>query len=299
MRKMIWVSGIFDQTGPSSKTAMDAAVNLLGPTQFDTIFLNFLHVMGNGTVTYNNTPLNELSPYVATALGRLKNGFPVKKKIVISLGGWGSQNDWDNLNNGNIPGFVKQVSSWAKTAGIDGVDFDFEGFPYDSPYDEVISKTANGYAAAMPGSIVTLTPYLDSDFWTGVLTETATASGNNISWINLMLYMGPTNIGDWRENFKDWLAAVAAPGTKITSAQAPAFIPVGFYANGTGGSGQGGAFIPKDLTAAVNDILSAYPTMGGAFIWSLGQTQGNPGAWAESIAAAGPAKSKRVGKPKR
>ena len=85
MRRMLRVSGVFDQTGPSSSAAMDALVQKLGPTQFDTIFLNFLHVQHDGTVVYNNTPLSKLSPHVGDGLGKLKNGLQGKKKIPNSL----------------------------------------------------------------------------------------------------------------------------------------------------------------------------------------------------------------------
>ena len=162
----------------------------------------------------------------------------------------------------------------------------------------MISQAANGYAKAAPGSIVTLTPYVEADFWTNVLIQTATATGNNVSWINLMLYMGVYNTdpGDWPGDLAPWLSAVTAPGTNISTAQAPAFVPTGCFANGTNGSGPGGAFTYTDLSAAVANIYAQYPTMGGAFIWSFGQTGNDTAAWASAIA---PSQSVKSGAAKR
>jgi hypothetical protein len=274
---VIWAYG-FD----GDQQQVEEEVAAIGPTAFDVVILPFLHVHADGSLYYNDTPLDSVWCGLANALGKLKADFPVQKRLLMSIGPM--QADFEAFV-ANIGTVLLELLEFTAKHHIDGIDLDYEG-DYETPYLELLAKLVSAYRAAAPDDLVTAAPYEQPEFWAGaggLLSRTATSglTGNLIDWFNVQFYMGSENIAPdaYPQTFETWATAVAAPGNGVPDG--PDFIVPG--CNGTKSAD---GFGPGDVARGLQAIRRQHQSIGGGFVWNYQELNGSVGEWGQAIQAA-------------
>src|SRR3954453_21515627 len=103
-----------------------AEVEKIGPTYFNVVIIPFIHIHDDASLYLNNTAAGDPGPEWPGAIEKLKTGFPVAKRVLVSIGGWDNPNDWTVLGK-DMSAVVGNLVDFAQANGIDGFDLDFEG----------------------------------------------------------------------------------------------------------------------------------------------------------------------------
>lgn len=227
-RLVLYVLGQFADAAPRQ---MQTVIATLGPTNFNVIVLSFLQAsLSNGKLilTYNGNAF-PLAPQVPVLLRQLRSGFPQRKRVLISIGGWQHLPTFDAIRSFGVPAFVRQFSEEVITPlSLEGIDLDLE--PQKGGLDQwtavhvdhakTIVDLTNEYKRVHPTHVVTHAPIsaLAAQLYAkpeplpglpnGILAGTHTAGGNNIDWLNVQFYEGGSvPNGDIAGFFCDSIAA--------------------------------------------------------------------------------------------
>ncbi|HEX8395776.1 MAG TPA: hypothetical protein VF665_25710 [Longimicrobium sp.] len=235
----LYCQGTFDIANPTQEqwTTMEQAAADIAASGFGTVLLGQWHVHEDGTIYYNDAPIDGVLDTLQTIVPALKAQGNVQT-VLISFGPFWK--DFDGIQN-NLETFKAAMASAAATVGADGFDWDLEEV-YD-PYGKLLvelTQWANGL-----GLMVTAAPYQDSGFWQGVLQQTNGGNAAGFAWWNLQLYGGAT--------YSDWPSVVQG-----TVPNPQAFIVPGYKLDDTS---------PQDMQAQLAVTQTQFPQLEGAFIW--------------------------------
>jgi hypothetical protein len=206
---------------------------------FGTVILGQWHVHDDGTLYYNDSPLETVADTLKQVVPALQKG---GIKVLLTFGPFPA--DFTHIAD-NEASFKQTVAGLQTTSGIDGLDWDLEVEDGDySPYSDLLvdlTAWANGL-----GMMVTAAPYQSNDFWTSVLQQTNGGTSAGFSWWNLQLYGGA--------DYPEWVGFL---GDLVPKPQE--FLVPGYNA----GFGSTPDFVQQDLA----QTKSSYPGLSGGFIW--------------------------------
>jgi hypothetical protein len=225
---------------------------------FDTIIVGLWHVHSDGSIFYNDFPVDsDTTAAICESIQALKTtpGSTVKT-VLISFGGgnWAghpasvSDTDYPAMK-ANWTTFQPALAALLRDSGADGVDWDYE--PETTPFDTAFIAKITNEMAAVP-CLVTAAPYTDQADWLTVIAGTRTAGAaapNNFAWWNLQLYGGA--------DYGNWVAALQGAPTGMTSGQVETFLLPGYS--------PGCSYSP---VSDIQNLYGSYPALGGAFIWN-------------------------------
>ena len=231
---------------------------------FTTVILGQFHVHPDGTIYYNDSPLNTVSYALSTIPALLKRSGRIKR-VLLTFGPFSS--DFSAIQQ-NLASFQSTMAGVLSEGGIDGLDWDLEEKLEDYT-DLLVQLTV--WANSL-NCIATAAPYYDVSFWTTVLNKTQ-AAGGSFAWWNLQLYGGAS--------YSQWAQSLS-----------PAFLYPG-YANTQGAT-------PSTIQSALQDLGASYPTLTGGFLWRYESIAGSgytTAQYAQAILNGVPAAaaSRRVG----
>ncbi len=210
-RRILYVMADLTETNPARQRTL---VDTLGSSGFNVLILSFLEAsMGGGKLSllYNDNAVASLAPRVPALLAQLRAGFAARKRIQISIGGWGHTPTFGAIRSVGVPAFVRQLTEEIiAPLGLDGIDIDLEpqqgglenwiGVHRD--YGKTIVDLTNEYKRVHPTHLVTHAPispvaaemYVKAMSVEGrkisLLEGTRTPRGNNVDWLNVQFYEG-------------------------------------------------------------------------------------------------------------
>jgi len=242
-RRVLYVLGEFTQT---DKVAMRNAVEAVGASGFNVLILSFLQATaanGKLSLSYNGNAFSSFAPEVPAMLARLRSGFGVRKRILLSIGGWASAPMFDVIRSFGAARFVRQLTDEVITPlGLDGIDLDAEPtkggieewFNVQREYGSTLVEITNEYKRLHPTHGVTHAPIspVAAEFYakptrmpgadTGLLQATRTKQGNNIDWLNVQFYEGGmVEGGDIAGYYRKFLAGPLAEMREQTGITRP------------------------------------------------------------------------------
>jgi hypothetical protein len=240
LRISLYSQDTFDVENPNQQQidAMVASASNINSSGFGTVLLGQWHVHADGSIYYNDSPLDTVIQALKVIPTALKLGGSVKK-VLLSFGPFGS--DFQGIQN-NLTLFKKTIAGVQTMTNIDGLDWDLEQ-DYGKFTGLIVDLTQ--WANSL-GMMVTAAPFQDQQFWTKVLKQTNTGGSAGFSWWNLQLY-GGADYGQWVNYLK---GLVPNP---------QAFLVPGF--NVLAGS------TPSVVQSSLSQLESSYPGLDGGFIW--------------------------------
>jgi hypothetical protein len=256
----VYCQGTFSAQNPtpSQQQVMIAAAKGLAASGFGTVLLGQWHVHSDGTLYYNDSPIDTVSWALTTIPPLLRNGVT---NVPLTFGPFAS--DFQGIAD-HLPAFksaIQDIISMSNGA-VNGLDWDLEG-DYEQYEDLLVELTE--WATGL-GLVVTAAPYTDNTAWTDVLARTNT-NGPGFSWWNLQLY-GGADYGSW----------VGYVNNLVPSPQS--FLVPGFNIEGLS---------PSDLQSSLALLVQQYPSIDGGFIWRYEDIAPNgyqTSQYAQAIAAA-------------
>jgi hypothetical protein len=236
----LYSQGTFSTANPNQQQidAMVAAAQNINGSGFGTVLLGQWHVHADGSIYYNDSPLDSVIQALKVIPTALKLGGSVKK-VLLSFGPFGS--DFQHIKD-NLSSFQKTMAGVQAQTDIDGFDWDLEQ-NYEEFTDLIVELTrwANGL-----GLMVTAAPYQNNTFWTDVLKKTNTGGSAGFSWWNLQLYGGAY--------YPDWVTYLDGLVPNPQSFLVPG------YSVSMGSS-------PTDVQNDLSQLQSSYSSLDGGFIW--------------------------------
>lgn len=238
---------------PGQQHVMIAAAKDLAGSGFGTVLLGQWHVHKDGTLYYNDSPIDTVSWAMKTIPSLLRNGVT---NVLLTVGPFAK--DFQCI----FKSAIQNIISMSKGA-VNGLDWDLEG-DYEQLEDLLVELT--DWATSL-GLLVTAAPYTDNTAWTAVLART-NKNGPGFSWWNLQLY-GGANYGSWVGDVNNLVPSPQSflvPGYKIA-----------------------GGVSPSDLQSSLVTLEQQYPSLDGAFIWRYEDIAPNgykTSQYAQAIAAA-------------
>ena len=237
----LYMQGTFDKPNPNQQEmdAMLAAAKDIRGSGFGTVLLGQWHVHADGSIYYNDTPLDDVLQTLKVIPKALKEGGSVREVLVTFLDGFQYIKDHPEQ-------FKSTIANLRENAAIDGLDWDLEA-DYDQNRDLLVDLTrwANDL-----GMMVTAAPYTNSSFWTDVLWRTNPGGSPGFAWWNLQLY-GGASYPDWVGYLQGLVAnpeAFLVPGYSITQGVSQTETP---------------SYVENNL----RQLRSSHPSINGAFIW--------------------------------
>jgi hypothetical protein len=238
----LYSQNTFDVQNPNQQQidAMVAAAQNINSSGFGTVLLGQWHVHSDGSLYYNNSPLDTVIQALKVIPTALKLGGSVQK-VLLSFGPFGD--DFKYIQQ-NLAQFQKTVAGIQAMTDIDGLDWDLEQ-DYDQFTDLLVTLTQWANAEGM---MVTAAPYdaYYESFWTDVLKQTNTGGSAGFSWWNLQLYGGAI--------YSDWVGYINGLVLNPES-----FLVPGYSVN------QGAT--PSSVETDLSQIQKSFPSLDGGFIW--------------------------------
>lgn len=304
-RRILYVYGQV----PQPEAAVDAAVQSLGNSGFNVLILSFLRVhleRGKLDLRYNDTPFSALNATLAPIVRRLQRGFPQRKRILLSLGGWAQLGAFEAIRTYGVEEFVAVLNREViAPLGIDGLDIDLEPMTGGLPewvavhheYGKTIADLTNVYKQTNPTHVVThapvsgiaaqlyATPALLPGLPEGLLAATRTAQGNNIDWLNVQFYEGGAVTGMTIPEF--YRSQLAGP---LVAAQAKSGVrrPLHFLTPLLEpNAAQPLDFCRRTIAAIDDDCRSLHAgNVDGVALWEYGQIASAINQWSSGLQAA-------------
>jgi hypothetical protein len=236
--RILYVLGQFSAGTPQ---AMHAAAETIGASSFNVVILSFLQAAGSRgklSLNYNGNDIAQLSPMLPALFRRIRSGFPEKKQMLLSIGGWQQTATFAAIRDVGAAAFVRQLSEQVIVPfGLDGIDLDLEPdtggldqwIAVHREFGKVLADVTNEYKRLRPEHIVTHAPlsHIAAQAYAaamplpglpqGLLAATRTARGNNIDWLNVQLYAGSSPFeGDIAAFYRDDLVGTLAAHAKDT-----------------------------------------------------------------------------------
>jgi hypothetical protein len=257
-RIALYGSGLFNETNPSPPYAEQIAQLTKGG--FTTVILWSIHVHANGDFYYNDTLMVsggvlQLGSDFATNVNALVAGGV--KEILLSVGAWGTTDDFVNLQNTWDTAGAKNLGALAAAFPVTAVDFDYESQTGYQP-DEAALIVDLTLKVSKLGVGVTYCPYTDRAFWTSCLQQSYQQNGNvqPVRWMNLQCYAGGAG-----NDPKNWITAVKNANAGI--ADAGAFVVPGYWV-----AGGEGTTCPSQFQSTFEGFRGTGIT--GGFLWNSG-----------------------------
>ena len=229
----------FDIANPTPQQIdqMVKAAEDIAQSGFGTVLLGQWHVHSDGSVYYNNSPLNSVIQTLKVIPTVLTQG--QVDKVLISFGPFAT--DFQGIKD-NLAAFEKTMDGVQAQTAINGYDWDLEQ-DYTNFTQLLVDLTqwANGQ-----GLMVTAAPYQEMSFWLDVLKQTNTGGSAGFAWWNLQLY-GGADYASWVNGLQ---GAVPDP---------ECFLVPG-YAVHLGAT-------PSNVQSSLASLESTYPNLDGGFIW--------------------------------
>jgi hypothetical protein len=259
---LAWVNTLPD--GPQKTRLLNDLANAnfasdIAVAGFNTIIVGLFHVYEDGSLGYNDFPLQPETYFaICDGIAALKTspGSTVET-MTVSFGGGGSP----SVSNSDYPRmkakwdvFKPLLLGLMKKINADGVDWDYEPtWPPDAPptFDaNFIIKITNEIAAE--SFLITAAPYINISYWRQVIQGTVKpgGTGNNFAWWNLQTYGGAA--------YGEWVSALQNI-SGMSGDQIQTFVVPGYAPNQCDPS-----YMVGDLTGN----LGTYPHLDGAFIWN-------------------------------
>lgn len=210
-RRVLYVLAQFSQATPES---MRKVVETIGGSGFNVVILSFLQAAWNNgklILLYNGNDFSRLSPELPQLFVRLRSGFPVAKRLMLSIGGWQQVATFAAIRNCGVSQFVRQLTDQViGPLGLDGIDIDLEPqtggmdqwINIHREYGKVLVDLTNEYKRIHPEHLVTHAPpsgvaaelYAKAiplkGLSSGLLAATRNLHGNNVDWVNVQFYEG-------------------------------------------------------------------------------------------------------------
>ncbi len=299
-----------------------ALVERLGPSGFDVAILAFLYARwrkGRLELRYNGLPARALPPRLGPELRRLRRGFAARKRVMISLGGWGNSATFAAIRSAGVERFLEQFNrEFVEPLGLEGIDLDLEPSTVaeNTPagwravheeYGATLVALTNGYKTRHPDHDVTHAPIASvaARFYArdgglrgvrGSFFEAArTARGNNLSWLNVQFYeAGDPKFG---------LDAGARPATIPEFYRSELLEPMWRGRTATGVARPWERLIPgfepryrqtlafceqtlRQVNRGAAALAGAGATAGGVFLWDYQQIAAHLPAWSAGLGRA-------------
>jgi hypothetical protein len=231
---VLYCQGTFSTANPTpaQMKQMREAAKDIGNSGFTTVILGQFHVHSDGTIYYNDSPLDTVMATLQVIPTLLKQAGKVKK-VLVTFGPFAS--DFSGIQS-NLVSFQTTMASLMASSGIDGLDWDLE--ENLAQFTSLLVQLTV-WACGL-GYSVTAAPYYDQAFWGQVLQQT-TSAGGSFAWWNLQLYGGAA--------YSQW----------VSTSQPASFLFPG-YANTQGAT-------PSSIQANLQGLAASYPTMSGGFLW--------------------------------
>lgn len=279
----------------------------LGPSRFNVAILAFLYARyrdGALRLTYNGVPAARLPEALAGYLRRLRTGFATRKRVMISIGGWGNRGTFEAIRSAGVERFLSQFDDeFVGPLGLAGVDLDLEPSTaaentpagWHEVHDDLgaaLVAITNGYMRRHPTHVVTHAPiasvaaalYARDGHVRGVrgsfFEAARSAHGNNIAWLNVQFYEAgdpkPVSIPDYYKN--------------------ELVLPLLARQNATGIARPWGALIPgfepryhqdldfcRQTLLGINRAIAPMGRAGGVFLWQYGQIASSAADWGSGL----------------
>lgn len=240
----LYCQGTFSYPNPTNQQIdeMVAAAADINKSGFGTVILGQWHVHSDGSIYYNDSPLDTVIQTLKVIPTALTTGGSVKR-VLIDFGPFTS--DFDHIA-ANLASFEQTMTGVIAQTGINGFDWDLEtnGAPY-SPYKDLLIELTQW--ANSIGCMVTAPPYQDEPFWNSVIEVTNANGAQGMSWWNLQTYGGA-----W---YPSWVQGFATGlGLNAQSYNVP-------------GYNIGGGVPPSSIQQQIASLYSQYPDLDGGFIW--------------------------------
>lgn len=320
-KSAVYIGDPFSTANPSSSEIAQiiSTANTIAASDFNAIYLSFLHLDTLDNLTYNynswfDGPRDTLAVYnqLDKVFANMKNAtesvlqggnivagniYPnaPKKVILFSLGGYDNSQDILRAyapNNGNTNARIKRVLT---KYGIDGIDLDYEPFIYNGSCAQVWNTLPN---ASQPpnynnqkGIDTTGFAQLPSHQMLASLTQTLRTQAG-ATYITAAPYESQSWWGQVGANNFDWWNVQFYEGTNDVSPNmwvstfnswmsVASGKPNSFLVPGTNAK----TFSQQQLTDALTNLQNANIQSGGAFIWNYSHiSNDNPGSWGTLIA---------------
>jgi len=237
----LYCQNTFDVANPSPSqiTQMIDAANDLSQSGFGTILLGQWHVHSDGSIYYNDSPLDSVIQALKVIPTALKQGGFVKK-VLISFGPFAS--DFQAIKDHYLT-FQRTMAGVLAVTDIDGFDWDLEQ-NYSNFTDLIVDLTqwTNGL-----GKMVTAAPYEEVSFWKSVYQRTNTGGDKGFAWWNLQTYSGITDYGTWVDELRGLVPdpeSFLVPGFKVLNGATPSVV-----------------------SSTLAQWQQSYPQLDGGFIW--------------------------------
>ncbi|HEX8111180.1 MAG TPA: hypothetical protein VF516_25795 [Kofleriaceae bacterium] len=230
---VLYCQGTFSAPNPTPaqmKQMMEAAKDI-GNSGFSTVILGQFHVHSNGSIYYNDSPLDTVMWALETVPGLLKQAGKVQR-VLVTFGPFAS--DFAAIQ-ANLASFQATMAKVMAAGRIDGLDWDLE---QNLSQFTTLLVQLTVWANSL-GKLVTAAPYYDIPFWSTVLQQTQRAGGS-FAWWNLQLYGGAS--------YPQWARSFPA-----------AFLYAG-YANTQGAT-------PGSIQSSLAALRTQFPSLTGGFLW--------------------------------
>jgi len=303
-RRILYVAGRFSSPRAA---AFEAAVAAIGPSEFNVIILAFAQAsyrQGRLRLLYNGVPPRRLSPRLSESLRQLRGGFRTRKRILLSLGGWGNAATFAAIRSAGVDAFLRQLDDEiVGPLGLDGLDLDLEpgtkaeNTPagWHAVHDDLggtLVTVTNAYMRRHPGHWITHAPissvaaalYVRDGKVRGIpgsiFQATRAGTGNNIAWLNVQFYeAGDPKPQPVAAYYRDQLLQPLLDGRRGTGLARPwEALALGFEPH-----------YHQNLEAceatlrAVRRATAGSGPPGGAFVWQYGQIAHEVKQWGTGL----------------
>lgn len=283
-------------------------VERLGPTGFNVGILAFLYARyapkQGLRLSYNGVAPSRMPHALAANLRQLRHGYGERKKILISLGGWGNRETFEAIRAAGVERSLAQIEREVTgPLGLDGLDLDLEPSTaaentpagWHAVHDDLGStlvELTNRYMQRHPDHVVTHAPiasvaaslYARNGQVRGVpgsfFEATRSPRGNNLAWLNVQFYEAgdpkPTSIPEFYRNqlVRPMLDQRAATGiARPWEVLIPGFEPR-YHQN---------LPVCEQTLRAVNRALAPWGLVGGVFLWQYGQIAATLETWSAGL----------------
>ncbi|MEO6829508.1 MAG: glycoside hydrolase family 18 protein [Acidobacteriaceae bacterium] len=308
-RRILYVLGQFSQATPP---AMQAVVETIGGSGFNVAILSFLQASSAGgklTLLYNGNEFSSLAPEVPALLARLRSGFSLRRRVMLSVGGWQETATFAAIRSFGAGNFVRQLSERViRPLGFDGIDLDLEpqtgGLDHwmetHREYGRVLAEITNEYKRVHPEHVVTHAPLsmVAAEMYAkatplpglpqGMLAATCADGKNNIDWLNVQFYEGGLMAhGDIAGFYCD---SLAAPLTKMRERTGVAR-PLHFFTPLFQPEAKQPLVFCQQTMRAIDGRCAGLHAgrLDGVALWDYRQVASSINTWATGLAAALPA----------
>ena len=245
----LYCQGTFDYANPNNQQIdqMVAAAADINASGFGTVILGQWHVHPDGSIYYNNSPLDSVIQQLKVIPTALTLGGSVQR-VLIDFGPFTT--DYDNIK-ANLASFKQTMAGVLAQTAINGFDWDLEtnGAPYSPYFDLIVDLTqwANSLTLVVP-KLVTAPPYQTQSFWNSVIDKTNAGGAPGMGWWNLQTY-GGAYYPDWVKNFTKNLPQLNAQSYNVP------------------GYNIGGGVSPSQVGQQIASLYSTYKQLDGGFVW--------------------------------